>query len=566
MNAFRELAFRALGGLLVLLAPGMILVCCNNGSDNASPTTVTIGPDGGSITHADARLVIPAGAMSEDVEFTVATTEAPVALPDGATQVGSVYSFTPHGQAFDSPVTIELPYSGSLVGLSVLVLDDDADSAWDPVSGVSFADNKASFQVEHLSYYVVSRSDGPQNALIATLSIPDGKPGALCVDDSQNLMVFDANTDNTFNRPHLRFFQVDYDDQLDGFSFELGTEEVSVPWTSGIPQGWFAHDRNHGLIYVVSLNGQTTSAGIGWDQIWVQAVAGRAEAGSFTYNIDGGDPSTAPADFNIAIAGFAIKEAQSEGDNPTRLFIHDIVGGNIDILDLDASGTALVSWERQSYRDRLESGCTWPPDPPPWDCHWLGTQGNTLGLEWANESQNPDALSDHDLLYLTDHNYSGAEIRVISIPQSAPFDLQFLPDVDMSAAHDILANGIEGLSMAGSSDTLYVATGIQSFGEGYIGTVDTVSQAPGVISVPFSDNHDVVVDPSDPSRIFVAVSDSFEDNPALLVHEIVDQVVVKTVQVLESYDGSRVEGMAYDSAHGLLFLVVADEILVARMD
>ncbi|MBN1948063.1 MAG: hypothetical protein JW797_20510 [Bradymonadales bacterium] len=526
------------------------------------PTSATVGADGGTITHDGVQLTIPAGALASEVEFTVETVEAPELLPAGTEAASKVYSFTPHGQAFALPATIALPYSGDLHGLSVLVLDGPDDTTWDPVAGATFAGGIATFSVEHLSYYVVSGTTGSSAALVATIEIPDGEPNGILVNSAHDLVVFDASDQYDFNRPHLRFFDVTYDEALDRFEFELSEDKVSIAWTTGIPQGWMAYDRYHDLIYVLAVNGRTTDAGINWDQMWVHIVSGHSQVGAFNYNPEGGSPMAAPADFRIAVAGFTLKEAHSEGDNPTRLFVHDIVGGNIEILDLEETGIALASQERYSYRERLEDNCTWPPDAPPWQCHWLGTLGNTLALEWQIETQSSTNLDDHDLLYLTDHNYSGTEVRVLRITQSGSFGVEFLPDVDISLAHDILVNGIEGLTMAGPADLLYVASGLQSFEDGYIAKVDTVSQTPEAIVLPFSDRGDLLIDPSDSSRAFVAAADGFVDNPALFVHELVDGSVAESFQVLETYDGGRVSSMAYDPEYGLLYLIVGEQILV----
>jgi hypothetical protein len=323
-------------------------------------------------------------------------------------------------------------------------------------------------------------------------------------------------------------------------------------------------DPNSDLVYVLAVNGRTTDARIGWDQVWVHVVSGHAEVGAFSFNPDGGKPSGAPEDFRFVPAGLALKPAGSESGNAARVFVHEIVGGNVEVLDLDAAGTALASRERFSYRDRIEDGCTWPPAPDPWDCHWLGTIGNTLALKWYLANSIPPGLPGHDLLYLTDHNVSGTDVLLFQVTQADPVVLTPLPEIDMTAADDVLTNGIEGLT-AGHGDTLFVATGLQSFEDGLIGTIDAATQAPGVIRIPFGDRGDPALDPSDPRRVFVAASDAFAQQPALLVHELVDGAVEQTVQVLAPHDEARVSSMAYDPRFGLLYLAVGDRILAVRM-
>lgn len=551
--------------LVVALSGAMVVASCDGADDDsARPTEAILGPGGGAVEHEGATLTVPPGALASDVPFQVATAAPAVSLPAGFEPAGEVFRFTPHGLAFADTATISLPFDGTLGGLAVLVLDGPDDDAWDPVPGATFGDGNATFPVDHLSDYVVAGIAGSSPAVVAAIGFPGGRPDALLVNDSQELIVFDADTDNAAGRPHLRFVQVARDDDLETFAFDVAPDALPVAWTTGIPKGWMARDPNSGLVYVLAVAGQTTDAGIGWDRMWVHVVSGHSEVGAFNFNPDGGKPSGAPEDFRFVPAGLALKPADSEAGNPARLFVHEIVGGNVDVLDLGAAGTALASRERFSYRDRIEDGCAWPPAPSPWDCHWLGTIGNTLALKWRLTNSIPPGLPDHDLLYLTDHNVSGADVLVFRVTQAAPVTLTPLPGIDMAAADDILANGIEGLT-AGHGDTIFVATGLQSFEEGLIGTIDAATQASGVIRIPFGDRGDPALDSSDPRRLFVAASDAFDAQSALLVHEVVDGAVVQTVQVLAPHDGGRVASMAYDPRFGLLYLAVGDRILAVRM-
>ena len=555
--------------LLALLTLGLTLAPAACDDDDAgrraASTAEEVGPGGGVIDHPCAQLTVPAGALGGPVTLTVATVEPPVPLPAGQEAVGGVFGLTPHGQVFATPATVTLSCAGSGSGLTVLTLDGPTDTLWEPVPGVTVTAGVATFPVSHLSFYAVSRPTVPATALLTTLAIPDAAPGALVVNAQHELVVFDASTANAAGRPHLRFVAVTRDEASGRFAFDVTADWLPVPWTSGIPQGWLVRDRHHDLIYALGLLGRTTDAGIGWDQLWVLAVAGHTAAGTLLVNPEGGRPIAAPVDFRIAVAGFAIKEAHREGDGPTRLFVHDIVGGTLLVLTLDPSGTGLAEVQRHAYRSRLEAGCSWPPAPPPWQCHWLGTLGNTLALEWRLESATPPGLPDRDRLYVTDHNYSGTRIRVLEIAQSGPLAAQDLPDVDLATAHDVLANGIEGLTLAAQADRLYVATGLQSFQDGYLGTVDTATQQPGVVVIPGADRGDVLVDPTDPRRVFVVAADSFAPSPALRVHELLDGVVVDTLEVLASYSGDRVAGLAYDPEYGLLYLVVDGQLLVVQV-
>lgn len=550
----------------VLCAAALVLGCGGDGGEgHAPPTEAVLGPAGGTVAHEGALLAVPAGALAADVAVQIATVDLAAPLPEGLEPAGAVFRFTPHGQAFATPATVALPFDAGRGGLQVLVRDGPDAVAWDPVPGAAFADGVATFAVDHFSDYVVAALAGASPAVVAVLDLPGWRPDALMSGDGHDLLVFDAATDNDLSRPNVRFVQVARDDASGTLAFAFADEVLPVAWTTGIPKGWMARDPGSGLVYVLGVDGRTTDAGMGWDRVWVHVLSGRAQAAAFTFNPDGGVPSNAPADFRFVPAGIALKPAGSESGNPARLFVHEIIGGNVEVLDLDPAGTALASRTRHSYRDRIQSGCTWPPDPGPWECHWLGTLGNTLALKWRLSGQVPPGLPDHDLLYLTDHNVSASEVLAFRVTQSGDAALTPLPAIDLAAADGLLVNGIEGLT-AGLDDTVYVATGLQSFGDGLMGTIDPATQAPGVIRIPFGDLGDPAVDPGDPRRVFVAVSDAFAAQPALQVHELVDGAVVRTVDVLETHDGSRVAAMAYDSQYGLLYLVVGERILVVRME
>lgn len=543
----------------------VLLACGGDGeSGHAPPTEAVLGPAGGMVAHEGALLTVPAGALAAEVAVQVATVDPAVPLPEGLAPAGVVFRFTPHGQAFAAPAAVALPFDAGRGGLRVLVLDGPDDTTWAPVPGAAFADGVATFAIDHFSDYVVAGLAGASSAVVAVLDLPGWRPDALLPGDDHDLLVFDADTDNDASRPHVRFVQAVRDDAAGTFAFAFVDQSLPVAWTTGIPKGWMARDPNSGLVYVLGVDGRTTDAGLGWDRVWVHVLSGRSEAGVFTFNPEGGVPSGAPADFRFVPAGIALKPAGSEAGNPARLFVHEIVGGNIEVLDLDDDGTALAARTRLSYRERIEDACAWPPDPGPWDCHWLGTIGNTLALKWRLVGQVPAGLPTHDLLYLTDHNVSASEVLPFRVTQSGDAVLTPLPAIDLAAADVLLVNGIEGLT-AGLGDTVYVATGLQSFGDGLIGTIDAVTQAPGVIRIPFGDLGDLAVDPGDPRRVFVAVSDAFAAQPALQVHELVDGAVVRTVDVLDPHDGGRVAAMAYDPQYGLLYLVAGDRVLAVRM-
>ncbi len=69
-----------------------------------------VGVAGGTIEIGDARVIIPAAALTEDTEILVTVLEG--AVPDAFSAYSPIFRFEPVGMVFDEPVTITLPYDG----------------------------------------------------------------------------------------------------------------------------------------------------------------------------------------------------------------------------------------------------------------------------------------------------------------------------------------------------------------------------------------------------------------------------------------------------------------------
>jgi hypothetical protein len=75
-----------------------------------------VGAAGGTLVHATgAKLVVPPGALSSDVELSMTGAEAPSATQTGAPAVGQAFVLGPEGQQFAAPLTIEVPVDPALV-------------------------------------------------------------------------------------------------------------------------------------------------------------------------------------------------------------------------------------------------------------------------------------------------------------------------------------------------------------------------------------------------------------------------------------------------------------------
>lgn len=122
-------------------------------SDGTISSTVTIGPAGGTVSAGGATVVVPVGALSAPMPITVAVaTDAPP-LPGNVTLIGHVFAFLPHGQPFDMPVTINVPFTAPASGTPTLYGASADDEVWAPVTGATNANGVSSTQVRHFSWF-----------------------------------------------------------------------------------------------------------------------------------------------------------------------------------------------------------------------------------------------------------------------------------------------------------------------------------------------------------------------------------------------------------------------------
>ncbi|MEI6224066.1 MAG: hypothetical protein WCS72_04895 [Deltaproteobacteria bacterium] len=88
------------------------LAACGGGSgDAATSSTAVIGPAGGTLTGPDGvQVIVPPGALNQATTIGIARSAVGAPDPLDAYPVsGSVYELTPHGVAFNVPVTIRAP-------------------------------------------------------------------------------------------------------------------------------------------------------------------------------------------------------------------------------------------------------------------------------------------------------------------------------------------------------------------------------------------------------------------------------------------------------------------------
>jgi hypothetical protein len=146
-----------------LLALTLAVIGCSSSSDGGNNTGAggtAIGAAGGTVTSSDGKvqLVIPAGAVSSALSFSI--TADTTARPANASALlsGSVYDFEPSGTVFATPATIRIPYQPSQlpvgtdqVFLSVYLRNG---SQWDSIpSTIDTAAHVVTAHVSHFSDY-----------------------------------------------------------------------------------------------------------------------------------------------------------------------------------------------------------------------------------------------------------------------------------------------------------------------------------------------------------------------------------------------------------------------------
>jgi len=100
-------------------------VACSSGDDDSGgddggdgATTDAIGPEGGTVAIAGAELVIPAGALDEEVDITIE--ESADEVPAGFLGASPVYRFEPDGLVFAAPVTARIDFEGAGADLDLI--------------------------------------------------------------------------------------------------------------------------------------------------------------------------------------------------------------------------------------------------------------------------------------------------------------------------------------------------------------------------------------------------------------------------------------------------------------
>lgn len=411
----------------------------------------------------------------------------------------------------------------------------------------------------------------PTPAVIDSIQFEGGHIVGLSAGPNGEVVVYDRDPSNTWLRSTLRFLQPEMVDGKIQIS-ELN-DTVSLAGKSPGFKGWMVRDG--GLLYVLAHNNETNSLNVNWAAMWLQVIAGHQILNSINYNstdqVQGDTPGGAPEDFWYMVNGLTLKPANSEKGNAARLIIDDTVKGNLDILDLGPGGAFLVDQQRYSYRERLEDGCQWPDthSGPWWECHPLGAlSGNGLAMDWTFETRVLDSepsLHDRDEIYLLDPNYSKVHLKRFSVAhQGDVFWTRKEQEIYMGDWGNgwILQNGVESLHPAPERDRLRIATGLQSFNEGAVPVVDTLHRTGQVLDPVFADQSLLILDPSDPDHWFIPVADGFASKPTLILREVRNNVVVRSIAVLSDYQDYSLYSATFDPVFGLIYLAIDETVYV----
>ncbi len=117
-----------------------------------------IGPAGGTVQGpGGAQIVVPAGALSDYVEISVATASAtnPSFPPPGIDAAGLLYEVLPHGTAFALPVTLRLPYEPARVsaGATLHLYRAQPGGTFSEIASATIAGDLLEASVSSFSYY-----------------------------------------------------------------------------------------------------------------------------------------------------------------------------------------------------------------------------------------------------------------------------------------------------------------------------------------------------------------------------------------------------------------------------
>ncbi len=135
--------------------------------------TQTIGANGGTLALGAASLVVPAGALSQDVAISITATS--VQAP-GAASAATAYWFTPEGLTFAVPATVNLPAASGVVHWSQV---EGALAAFTELP-TTLAAGLATASVTHFSGAYTGDPVANGDVLVCVPAVPPQPPQPMC--------------------------------------------------------------------------------------------------------------------------------------------------------------------------------------------------------------------------------------------------------------------------------------------------------------------------------------------------------------------------------------------------
>ncbi len=380
-------------------------------------------------------------------------------------------------------------------------------------------------------------------ALIADIPV-GGKPGALAVDSApgrNDVLFYDLT------QGQVRI--------LDGDTLTFAPEQIRAPsWEP--PR--FAYDRTHHLAYLLTTRIHWPTPDAAWHEVMVYTIAARAAVTrSFSINATYNTDPSSLADRFYDFEGWAFKQPLSEGNNAGRLIVDNPWTGKVDIVDLDAAGTAPARLTRIVYRSPL-AGPSRRDNP-----------ANSLALEPRHHTLTADDLTATDILYIADLNHPQPESLYalwLTQPPAAPAVMQRaeipLNDFRFSAYM------VGGLALADARDVLWVASTSQSFANGSLGQVDTkTNRLAGMIAVPGEIKEGMVsADWRDPQKVFICTCDVNDPSRALYLRLLYGGTPVASLRLADGYNSWDLRDMIYDPDHRRLYIAFRDRVLAVQVN
>jgi hypothetical protein len=148
----------------------------SGGGDEEVKETITAADGGSLATEGDtAKIEIPAGALSEDTEISIATLDR-ADQPDADNLGSDAFDIGPDGTQFDTPVTLTLKLEGSVpadMEARLAVLNGDT---WEVIEGSTLEGGEVSAEIDHLSTFVIIFVEGQAFVIAAECADLDFAP------------------------------------------------------------------------------------------------------------------------------------------------------------------------------------------------------------------------------------------------------------------------------------------------------------------------------------------------------------------------------------------------------